>query len=95
MVAADSGQDEPDEPDEARPAPRRIHDVPTLCVGSAACAVLGVCGRLACLTTAEHEMFAVAMVNARAERSPHRVTRLTDPQDISITSPEREADRAA
>jgi len=72
----------------------RIHDVPSTCLGPTACAVLGVCGRLACLTAAEHETFAVAVVNARAARNPHCVTRLTEPQDISITSPE-EADRAA
>ena len=76
------------------PAPHRIHDVPTLCLGPTACAVLGVCGRLACLTDAEHETFAVAVGNARAARNLHRVARLIEPQDISITRPE-EADRAA
>lgn len=64
--------------------PRRIHDVPSLCLGPTACAVLGVCGRLACMTATEHEVFAVAVFNARAERNPHRVTRLTDAHDISV-----------
>ena len=72
----------------------RVHDVPSGCLGPTACAVLGVCGRWTCMTAAEHETFAVTVVNARTARNPHRVTRLTDPQDISITSPE-EADRAA
>jgi len=84
---------EADEQD-AAPAPRRIHDVPSGCLGPTACAVLGICGRLACMTDEEHDAFAVVVVNARAERNPHRVTRLIDPQDISITSPE-EDDRAA
>jgi len=75
--------------------PGRIHDVPSTCLGPRACAVLGVCGRLACLTATEHETFAVATGNARTARNPHRVTRLVEPQDISITSLEREDDRAA
>jgi len=98
MVAIDDAQEAEDMDDEPEDlptvVPRRIHDVPSLCLGPTACAVLGVCGRMACLTATEHETFAVAVVNARAERNPHRVTRLTDPQDISITSPE-ENDRAA
>jgi len=85
---------EADEPD-VSPLPRRIHDVPTRCVGPAACAVLGVCGRLACMTATEYETFAVAVVNARAERNPHRVTRLTEPHDIPLKPIPEEADRAA
>jgi len=89
----------PEEPDEDRAAPRRVgvvHDVPSLCLGPTACAVLGICGRLACLTAAEHETFAVAVVTARAERNPHRVMRLIDPLDISKPPVVREeVDRAA
>ena len=76
------------------PAPRRVRDVPSGCLGPTACTVLGVCGRETCMTATEYETFAVTVGNARAASNPHRVTRLTDPQDISITSPE-EADRAA
>jgi len=76
--------------------PRRLHDVPipSGCLGPTACGVLGVCGRETCMTDEESDAFAVAVVNARAEGNPHRVTRLIEPQDISITSPE-EADCAA
>ena len=88
MVAIDASQDDQDE---ERPAPRRIHDVPSGCLGPTACAVLGICGRLACMTAPEHETFAVAVFNARAERNPHRVTRLADPQDISLSAQERRA----
>jgi len=71
--------------------PGRIYDVPSGCLGPTACAVLGVCGRLACLTATEYEAFAVAVVNARAARNPHRVTRLTDPHDLSLSAPDRRA----
>jgi len=85
--------------------PRREHDVPSLCVGPIACRVLGVCGRLGCMTDAERGVFEVAVFNARAERTPHRVTRLVDPQHIvtrlvdpqhiSLSATDQEADRAA
>ena len=94
MVAVDTSQDDQDELDVA-PAPRRIHDVPSTCLGPTACAVLGICGRATCLTAAEHGAFEVAVFNARAERNPHRVTRLIDPQDISKVPATKEADRAA
>ncbi len=87
MVAIDAG---PDDQDEERPAPRRFHDVPSGCIGPRACAVLGVCGRLAYLTATEHETFAVAVVNARAERNPHRVTRLIEPHDRSLAATDEE-----
>ena len=57
------------------PLPHRIHPVPTLCLGPTACAVLGICGRPACMTDEERGAFEVAVFNARAERNPHRVTR--------------------
>ena len=50
---------EADERDIA-PAPRREHDVPSGCLGPTACAVLGVCGRLACIPEAERPAFAEA-----------------------------------
>jgi len=71
--------------------PGRVHDVPSMCVGPTACAVLGICGRLACLPVAERETFAVAVVNARAERNPHRITRLADPHDRSLSATDRRA----
>ena len=75
--------------------PRPEHDVPTRCFGPAACRALGVCGRLACLTATEHEVFARAVANARAARTPHRVARLVDPRDISKVPATKEDDRAA
>jgi len=85
---------EADEPAVSDSSPRRDHDVPSSCLGPRACTALGVCGRLACMTATEHETFAMPVVNAHAARNPHRVTRLVEAQDISITSLE-EDDRAA
>ena len=74
----------------------RIHDVPSTCLGPTACAVLGVCGRETCMTDEEHNAFGLSVVNARAERHPHRVTRLVEAharadvmsRDISMEVPD-------
>jgi len=77
-------------PDEERPAPRRIHDVPSGCLGPTACRHLGLCGRSSCVTPDESDAFAVAMATARRADNPHGVQRLTG-QDISALAPSEEA----
>jgi len=78
------------------PAPRRIHPVPSMCVGKTACRHLGICGRSSCVTPDERDDFAVAMATARRPDTPHVVQRLTDEGDRSLKPiPEEEAARDA
>jgi len=95
MVAIDGVQEAEDVDDEPEDLPTvvppRLHDIPSGCLGPVACAAIGICGRPSCMTEAERETFEVAVFNARAERNPHRVTRLIDPGVISPLATEREA----
>jgi len=71
------------------PLPRRAHLVPTGCVGPTACAAIGVCGRSSCVSPAESDAFAVAMVHARRTTNPHVVP------DFYVNDLSKEVDRAA
>jgi len=74
--------------DETTPAATRtVHPIPSRCLSPTACAVLGVCGREACVSPGEFGEFAAAMATARRPTNPHIVP--------EFYAPGQEVDHAA
>lgn len=76
MVGIDA---EPGETAVETPAPSVIsRTTPSGCIAPRVCLVLGICGRSACIQEGERAAFEAAVLHARAEGNPHRVSDADD-----------------